>query len=183
MEDKDIVRLYLERSEDAISETAKKYGRYCHNVAYKVLENDADAEECVNDTYLRVWNSIPPQRPNNFMSYITRITRNLSLDRYRAARAEKRGGGEICVLLSELEECVPDTSFSMTEGEITAAINRFLSDCDEFSRKVFIRRYWFMQNATFISRMYGVSRHKVNVTLEKTRAWLEEYLRREGIRL
>lgn len=107
MDDSKIIELYMERSEQAISETSKKHGRYCHYIAYSILHNDEDSEECVNDTYLRAWNSIPPKRPSKLQTFLGKITRNLSLNKWEKLSAEKRGAGQTSLILDELSECIP----------------------------------------------------------------------------
>ena len=109
MDDKRIVDLYWERSETAISETAKKYGRYCHYIAFNVLHNDEDSEECVNDTYLNAWNSMPPHRPSVLKTFLGKLTRNISLNKYKQLTAEKRGNGQMPLIIDELHECLPAT--------------------------------------------------------------------------
>lgn len=128
MEDKKIVQLYLDRNEAAIDRTAEKYGSYCHSVAVNILGNREDASECVNDTYLKTWNSIPPHKPEKLSAFLGKIVRNLSFNRYKMNRTAKRGGGETALLLTELEKCLPDDSFSRETNrkELTEAINSFL---------------------------------------------------------
>ena len=129
MDDSKIVELYLERSENAIAETSKKYTRYCHSISFNILHNSQDAEECVNDTYLRAWNAIPPNQPNQLSTFLGKITRNLSFNRYKQYSAEKRGFGQAELALSELEDCIPaktDVEQASNEKELVEAINKFL---------------------------------------------------------
>lgn len=109
MDDKQIIELYWQRNEDAIHETSLKYGSYCYSIAHNILSNNEDSEECVNDTWLKAWNSIPPQRPVHLKMFLAKITRNLSFDKYKAGKAAKRGNGEIAVVLDELSECLPSS--------------------------------------------------------------------------
>jgi len=180
VEDMTILDLYWKRDEDAISQTEKKYGRYCHSIAYNILFSDEDAEECVNDTYLKVWNSIPPERPRIFKSFIGRITRNLALDRYDYNTAEKRGGTS--VILSELDECIPDTSEDSADDlALSAAINSFLASLSQRTRTVFMQRYFYACSVKQISESVGMTEVNVKVTLLRTRAKLRAHLEKEGI--
>ena len=176
MDDSKIIELYMDRSEQAISETARKYGRYCHYIAYNILHNDEDSEECVNDTYLRTWNSIPPKRPNKLQTFLGKITRNLSLNKYEKQSAEKRGSGQIPLILDELTECIPADRNSETLVEdmvIKETLDRFLENLSADARKIFVRRYWYMSSVKEIAEEYGLSESKVTVTLFRTRQKLK----------
>ena len=147
MEDARIVDLYWARSETAIDETSAKYGKYCYAIAHNILANAEDADESVNDTYLAAWNSIPPQRPSVLSSFLGKITRRISIDKWRTRNAEKRGGGEIILALDELSDCVP--SSRNVEQEVEAAILGKLIDNFEMSlpitvRRVYFCRYWYL---------------------------------------
>ena len=185
MEDKDIVDLYWAREESAIRETEKKYGRYCHYVASRILQSDEDAEEVVNDTYLRAWNSIPPSRPTQLKAYLAKIASRLSLDRYDARSAEKRGGGELPLVLEELAECVPSGEGEHLADEITLrdAVNRFLWSLPRETRRIFVRRYWYASSVAEIAREYGMKESAVGMLLLRTRAKLKHELNKEGILL
>ena len=186
MEDRDIVALYFARSENAIAETARKFGAYCRTIAYNILHNREDAEECVNDTYWGAWNSIPPQRPRRLMAYLGRITRNLSLNRLRGYSAEKRGQGQAALALCELEECVPDrTGVEQLVGErlLVNALNAFLRAQPEQKRAVFIRRYWYLSPIGEIAGEFGMSESKVASMLFRMRKALRKFLIKEGIEL
>lgn len=183
MEDERIVELYFERSETAISETQKKYGKYCHCIAYNILSSDLDAEECVNDTYLRAWESIPPQRPRLLKSFLGRITRNLSLDRYDRDHAIKRGGNTELVF-EEIGECVPsaeDGRDMSDELALKESINRFLESLPKQTRIIFVRRYWYLSPIDNIARGLGLSVSNVKVILMRTRKKFKDYLEKEGI--
>ena len=183
MEDRAIVDLYWERDERAIRETQKKFERYCHRIAYNILSSDEDAEECVNDTYLRAWESIPPQRPSVLSAFLGKITRNLALNRYFYNRAEKRAAG-IDAALEELEECIPDPIASADptdEIHIGACINRFLAALPAETRILFVRRYWYLYSIKDLSRSEGISEAQVKTTLYRTRLRLKEFLEKEGI--
>ena len=186
MDDSKIIELYMDRSEQAISETDRKYGRYCHYIAYNILHNDEDSEECVNDTYLRTWNSIPPKRPNKLQTFLGKITRNLSLNKYEKQSAEKRGSGQIPLILDELTECIPADRNSETLVEdmvIKETLDRFLENLSADARKIFVRRYWYMSSVKEIAEEYGLSESKVTVTLFRTRQKLKTVLEKEGIAL
>ena len=145
MEDREIVNLYWERNSNAIKETASKYGGYCKAIAKNILGNNEDAEECVNDTYLNTWNSIPPNRPNVLSTYLGKITRNLSFDRFRQRHADKRGGGEIELVLDELGECVSGADSveqKVEKKELIRAINSFLDTLSQEKCNIFLCRYW-----------------------------------------
>ena len=147
MKDNEIIDLYWNRDEAAITATADTYGNYCYSIAYNILYNNEDAEECVNDTWLNAWKSIPPQRPNRLSTYLGKITRNLSLDRYKLLTAQKRGMGQVELALSELEGCVPaqvDVEQIMDEKMLVSAIETFLRAQLQTERNIFVGRYWYL---------------------------------------
>lgn len=181
MDDVQIVELYFERSERAIAETAAKYGRLCEGVAYKIIGIREDAEECVNDTYLNIWNSVPPKRPDNFRAFICRITRNLSLSRVKYYSAKKRDRGAL-VSFSELEGTLSEPPFFEDDGEaLGKAMSDFLRTQSADARNVFMRRYWFLESIEDISKRYAFSQSKVKSLLFRTRERLKKYLEKEGI--
>ena len=184
MDDTAILDLYWERSESAISETAKHYGSFCSAIAMNILQNKEDAEECVNDTYLKAWNAIPPQRPSVFSSFLGRITRNLSLDRYKARKTQKRSGDETALLLSELDECIRSGSNVEDEAESEAVakmIDEFLSRIEKNDRLFFVRRYWYADSIAAIAARFAVGESKVKTSLFRTRNKLKNYLESEGV--
>lgn len=184
MEDKDIVALYWAREEQAIDETKLKYGRYCHSIAYNMLHNREDAEECVNDTYLGAWNSMPPHKPELLPAFLGKITRNLSLKRWRCETADKRGGGELPLVLEELQECVPSGSGVDEEiqvKELAGIIDTFLRGISEVERSVFISRYWYTDSVADICSRFGYGQSKVKMMLSRTRKKLLDKLEKEGI--
>jgi RNA polymerase sigma-70 factor (ECF subfamily) len=186
MDDNEIVELYWERSENAIAETSKKYSKYCHYISYNILHNHEDAKECVNDTYLRTWNAIPPKRPNCLATFLGKITRNLSLDKYKQYAAEKRGLGQTELVLSELEDCIPaasDVEQATDEMILVKAINTFLAALPKTNRMVFVRRYWHLSAIKEIAEQYGMSESKVKSMLFRTRNELKKHLEKEGITL
>ena len=186
MDDRRIVELFLERSEEAILETDIKYGRYCHKIAFNVLGNDEDSEECVNDAYMRAWGSIPPNEPDSMASYIGRITRNLALDKLRQKQSDKRGNGEVPVVLDELAECVSghdELERRQDSAEITAAIDSFLGGLNPVERGVFMRRYWMMESIADVAGRYGISVSKTTTMLFRLRGRLKKHFMKEGISL
>ena len=183
MEDGRIVELYWERNEDAIAETQKQYGKYCHSIANNVLHSDEDAEECVNDTYVRAWNSMPPQRPVRLSSFLGKITRNLALDRYLFDRAKKRARSTD-LILDEIEECIPDPDTATPLAEEIAlkdAINGFLASLPKKNRMVFLRRYWYLSSVKEIAADYDMTESNVKVMLHRTRQAFKTHLEKEGI--
>lgn len=186
MEDQKIIQLYWERSEQALSETAEKYGEYCFSISYGVLRNREDADECVSDTWLRAWNAMPPQRPAALQPFLAKITRNLSLDRYRRKKALFRGGGQVPLVLEELERAAPSAPSAeeaVGESELAAALERFLWNLEEEKRQVFLLRYWFFYSDGEIARQLGVTRGKVSSMLHRLRTALRQHLEKEGIGL
>ena len=182
MEDSKIISLFFERSEQAVEELKRKYGAVISKTAANILRDQQDVEECVNDTYLRAWNSIPPQKPDPLVSYVCRIARNLALDRYAAARAEKRSGN-FGLVLEEMEECIPSQMNLETEyeaKEFTAAINRFLSSASKEDRFLFVRRYWYGDSVADLAAMTDSNVNRVSVRLFRLRDKLKKTLIKEG---
>jgi len=191
MTDSQIIDLYLNRSEQAIKETSARYNNYCLTIAMNILQNLEDSEECVNDAYLKVWNAIPPARPEILSSFIGRIVRNLSLDRYKQKNAKKRSGDENALILSELELCIPVGNGvadlrSNVENEVDSAIltqeiERFLLAIKPNDRMFFVRRYWYNDSVIAIAKRFCVSQSKVMSSLFRTRNKLKATLQKEGI--
>ena len=184
MDDRQIIELYNERSETAISETADKYGKYCFYIAYHILYNEQDSEECVNDTYLRAWGAIPPHYPNNLSAFLGKITRNLALNRYRYYMREKRRMEQTSLVLDELQECVPafdNTEQAVEEKLLVEVLNRFLYGLPVEKRMMFLRRYWYMSSIREIAEDYEISEGKVKMTLFRIRNKLKQTLEKEGI--
>ena len=183
MEDKRIVDLYWERSEIAISETANKYGRYCHYIAHNILHNNEDSEECVNDTYNDAWQSMPPHRPSILSTFLGKITRRISIDLWRKYSAKKRGGGVVALALEELEECVSGTG-DVEEGverlELQRKLNAFLLALSQVDRQVFMCRYWYMDSISDIAKQFACSESKIKSMLYRTRNKLRVMLEKEG---
>ena len=186
MEDAEIIDLYWARDQRAIDETHGKYGGFLAGIAWNILRSHGDAEECVNDTYLRTWNAIPPARPSAFRAWLGRIVRNLSLDRWKQNRTVKRGGDGMEVLLGELDDCVPaphGTEKALEDQEIAALISRFLRRQPQESRVFFLRRYWYGQSLSEIAEALGCGEGKVKSSLFRTRKALRAYLEQEEVLL
>ena len=183
MEDGQIIELYWQRDQRAIQETGVKYGGFLTSIARNILRSRADAEECVNDTYLHTWNAIPPARPSAFRAWLGRIARNLSLDRWKRDRAVRRGGGAE-MLLGELADCVPAThgaEQTLEDREIAALISAFLREQTAENRIIFLRRYWYGEDIGEIAGALGCGQGKVKSSLFRTRKALRAYLEREGV--
>ncbi len=183
MEDFEIVNLYWARSEDAIVRTAEKYGGYCRAIACRILSSQEDAQESVNDTYLAAWNAMPPHRPAALQIFLGKITRRLSLKKWRDQTRQKRGGGQTALVLDELAESLPDKSGvedQILGDELVRALNGFLEDLPETNRRVFLRRYWYFDSIDEISQDFGFSPSKVKSMLHRTREKLRSFLVEEG---
>ena len=185
MEDQQILDLYFARSESAITETDRKYGRYCHSIAYNILEDHEDAKEIVNDTYLKAWNTIPPNRPDPLKPYVGMISRHLSLDRYEEYHTQKRGR-RVPLVLEELAECIPDNDSREDIGESVAlkdALAKFIRSLPDKTQMIFLRRYWYASSVAEIAEEYGMRENSVNVLLHRTRKKLKDHLQKEGFDL
>lgn len=183
MDDKHIVELYWERNEAAISETAVKYGNYLNSIFHNILSNAEDASECVNDTYHSAWNSMPPHRPALLSAFLGKITRRISIDRLRRSHSKKRGGGELPLVLEELEECIASNNSvekEIEQKEVTQILNRFLESLPDMERRIFLRCYWYLDSIEIIARRCGFSKSKVTSMLYRTRIKLKEQLGKEG---
>ena len=186
MDDRKIIDLYWRRSETAIDETANKYARYCHSISFNILHDTEDAEECVNDTYLRAWDAMPPHRPNCLAVFLGKITRNLSLDRFRYYAAGKRGFAQAALALDELTECVPSAASveqTMDDTELAQALNRFLKSLPKQKRVMFVQRYWYLMPIKAVAEHLGQSESQVKSALLRTRNALKSFLEQEGITL
>lgn len=186
MEDGEILQMYWERDPEAISATAAQYGAYCFAIAKNILGNDEDAEECVNDAYLRAWNSIPPHRPQLLSAFLGKLTRNLSLNRYRSDTAGKRGGGAAAAVLDELAECIsgqPGVEQELEQQELIRAIDAFLAALPPEQRGIFLCRYWYFDSVSAIAKRYRFSETRVSVTLHRLRKRLRHHLSERGFEL
>lgn len=179
MEDREIVRLYLDRNTAALGETAAKYGNYCNSIAKNILGSAEDAEECVNDAYLNAWNSIPPHRPETLAAYLGKLTRNLAFDRFRRQTADKRGGGETTLVLEELSDCVSGTNSVEQEfdrKEFVQAINDFLIGLPQRKCQIFLCRYWYAYSIPEIAEKFSITEGNASVTLNRIRAKFKKFL-------
>lgn len=184
MEDRQIIELYFERNPDAVDRSAEKYGGYCARIARNILNNEQDAEECVNDAWLSAWNSIPPRRPEHLGAYLGKLTRSRAIDRWRAQHREKRGGSTADLALDELSEVLP--SGDSPEGELlrkelARTVNGFLAALPETERSVFLCRYWYFEEISQICERFGFSRSKVHSMLHRTRNKLKQFLQKEEL--
>ena len=183
MDDKRIVDLYFSRNQDAITQTDKKYGRYCYSIAYNILTNKEDAEESVNDTYMTAWRAIPPRRPSVLCTFLGKITRHISIDKWRERSAYKRGGGEVPLALEELKDCVSgmqDIEIDYERKEILKTYVKFLDALPVTERRVFLCRYWYVQSIESIADKFGFSESKVKTMLHRTRVKLRKQFAKEG---
>lgn len=186
MEDHEIVQMYFDRDEKAIDATAKKYDFYCLSIAENILGNKEDAKECVNDTYLNTWNSIPPFRPTMLSTYLGKIVRNLSFNLYKKNKSQKRGGGQIPLVLEELSEIIADSNsleVRWNQKQLSEAFNSFLADLPEEKRKAFVCRYWYADSIKEIGKRFGMTENSVSVTLNRLRSKLHNYLIERGFEL
>ena len=184
MEDSRIVDLYWIRSEQAISATAAKYGKYCFSIANNILQNQEDAKEAVNDTYLGAWKSMPPHRPQVLSSYLGKITRRIAIKMWQASRSAKRGGGEMDLALDELSGCLSAAGGpeqDMEAAELSRYLNTFVLSLPDTERRVFVCRYWYLDSVAAIADRFGFSQSKVKSMLLRTRNKLRIYLKKEGI--
>ena len=184
MEDSRIIELYFARNEDAIRHTDDTYGRQLLCLADRIVKNDQDAEESVNDTYLKAWNTIPPHRPQYFFAYLAKICKNFALDRLDWKAAAKRKA-EVVSLTQEMESCIPDAARSceVDRKELSMILDTFLRTLTPENRMVFIRRYWYMDTVAEIAVRYGIGESAVQMRLNRTRGKLRDYLQKEGIRV
>lgn len=185
MNDSEIIDLYFKRSEKAIIETSNKYEKYCKSIIYNIVRDNEDTKECLNDTYLKLWESIPPNKPANFSSYIGRIARNNAINIYSKNKTKKRKNDQLNLILSELDECIPDkTSEGIYDEKILLSfINEYLESLPPLNRKIFVRRYWFASSIKDISKQYDMNENNVKSILFRVRLGLKEYLEKEGYNL
>ncbi len=184
MEDAAIVDLYWQRSDRAISETDKKYGRYCHTIAYNICADYEDAEECVNDTWFKAWNLMPDKRPAGLTGFLGAITRNLAINVFRSKHRKKRGGGETVLALDELSECIAantDVSREYEQKEFECAIGDFVENLNETEQKVFVSRYYFLASIEEIADKLHCTQGKVKTILFRVRGKLRIYLKEAGL--
>ena len=186
MEDKSIIQLYWDRNDQAIKATVDKYGHYCKSIARNILNSEEDAEECVNDTYLNAWNAMPTHWPEQLATFLGKITRNLSFNRYKHNHAQKRGSGEIALVLEELTDCisgVDNVEQIVDRQELIKDINSFVRSLPTEKRNLFVRRYWYADSVSFLAKEYGMLPGTVSKTLERTRKQLKTYLTERGFEI
>lgn len=186
MNDQDIIKLYLDRDPRALSATAGKYEKYCTAIAKNILGNQEDAEECVNDTYLNTWNTIPPNQPKVLSAYLGKITRNLAFNKYRHNHVKKRGNGELSIVLDELADCISgsdNVEQEIDKRELVEGINSFLDTLAPKKRNIFICRYWYSDSISSIAKRYGMSENNVSTILNRLRHQLKKYLSERGFEL
>jgi RNA polymerase sigma-70 factor (ECF subfamily) len=183
MKDQEIIEMYFKINERAIEETDYKYGNYLESIAVNILNDRQDTEECINDTYLKTWDRIPPTRPRMLKAFLAKITRELAFDRYRASRSKKRGSGTIHEVLDELEECIPATNGveqSILESELQGIIADFVKGLPEKEAYIFLSRYFYVEDIATISKKFDITKNNVSVTLSRLRAKLQVRLMKEG---
>lgn len=183
MTDREILELFWKREERALEETERQYGAYCRSIAWNILRDRMDTEECVNDTWLRAWNAIPPDRPNRLAVFLGTITRNLSLDRWRLKQSKKRGGGQLETVFSELEQCAANSvtlEERVSRMELSRLLDSFLQGLGQKSRCIFVRRYWYADSIADIAHRYHMSVSAVKVDLHRSRNKLRIVLEQEG---
>lgn len=178
IDDKRIIELLFERSEKGLVELDVKYGKLCHKLSYNILNSRQDAEECVNDAYLGVWNAIPPTKPDPLRAYVCKVVRNISLKLYHKKEAEKRSS-EYDVALQELEDCLPAPSTVEAEVEtmeLALMIEQFLDTMNDENSVIFLRRYWFSDTYAEIAERMGISEKSVSMRLVRIRKQMRQYL-------
>ena len=186
MNDSQIVALFFARDQRAIDETDAKYGNYCHCIVRNILQNNEDAEEAVSDTYLALWNAIPPHKPAVLRTFLGKVARRTALKQWEKLHTQKRGGGEVALALEELSEYLSDGSTpetAMETAELTKILNAFLRQLPKAERQVFVCRYWYLDSVAVIAERFGFSQSKVKSMLARTRLKLRNTLKKEGITL
>ena len=182
MNDSDIIGLFLERSEEAIVELSKKYGRLCLHIAKNITGDEQDAKECVNDAYLATWKTIPPNTPDPLMAYVCRLTRNISINRYKYNNRKRRGGYEVC--LEELEECLCDfegPDDKVSDHELEQRIQEFVRGMEETDRMIFIRRFWYFDTYQRIAELSGIKEGALRMRVSRIKTKLKKYLSEKGV--
>ncbi|MCL2766748.1 MAG: sigma-70 family RNA polymerase sigma factor [Peptococcaceae bacterium] len=184
MTDTEIIELYWNREQTAITQSANQYGRYCYSIAYGILRNNEDSEECITDTWYRAWEAIPPQRPNILSLFFGKITRNLAFNRYKMYRAQKRGGSEMSLVLHELEECIPSVNTveqAIADNDLEVLINTFLHNTPERDCNIFLLRYWYNKSLAEIATQLSMKENNVKTILFRCRQKLKLFLEKEGV--
>ena len=184
MQDNELLKMYFDRNEQAISETAEQYGRYCMYIADNILQNRQDSEECVNDAYVTLWNTIPPQKPQSLKAYLAKVLRNAALSMVRKHNAKQRGSGAVDEIIDELREAETDTPESITDAKMMSElINGFVKGLEKQQRIIFVKRYWYLCPSKQIAKECDLSVGNVNMTLHRLRQQLKNYLEQEGFKI
>ena len=184
MQDNELLQLFLDRDEQAISETANTYGRYCLYIADNILPSREDSEECINDAYVTLWNTIPPQKPESLKGYLAKVLRNGALSMLRKLNAKKRGSGAVEEVIDELREAETDSPESITDAKLMGElINGFVCGLEKQQRIIFVKRYWYLCPSKQIAKECDLSVGHVNVTLHRLRQQLKNYLEQEGFKI
>ena len=186
MTDVEIIELYWNRDQTAISQSKKQYGSYCYSIAQSILNSKEDTEECVNDTWLKAWNAIPPNRPNKLSLFLGKITRNLAFNKYKKDRTQKRGGSEFLLVLDELDSCIPSSvsvEQTISDNELEQHINKFLQKLSERDCNIFLLRYWYNKPLAEIGEQLYIKDNNVKASLFRSRTRLKKYLEKEGINI
>lgn len=183
MDDEEIIRLYWQRSEQAIKESRDKYGGYCGTIARNILSDRESAEECVSDTLIRAWETIPPNQPERLGIYLGKLTRNLAIDRYRSEKAQRRGGGQAAICLNELAECVGSGENFADDVELKEILSEFIKGLKPDARNVFMLRYWYLYPISDVAAQCGMSEGAVKMSLRRTRKKLKDFLIQSGFDL
>ena len=184
MTDRQIIERLLKRDESALKELSEKYDNYCYTVAYRILRCDSDTEECINDVWLAVWDSVPPEHPDDLKAFLSKVTRNIATARYRREHAGKRGGGEVALIVDELAECLPAADSAEDEyisAEFAAALDRFYAGLPKRERDIFMCRYYHACSTGEIASVYGIGENHVRSILSKTRKKLSDFIKKEGL--
>ncbi len=184
MTERELVKLYLMRDEAAIRESEAAYGAYCQTIARRILHDEGEAAECVNDAWFQAWQTIPPAEPEHLGAYLAKITRNLALSRYRKAHSQKRGADRVELCLDELSECLPDgdTPENAAERELLAkTVNDFIAGLPGDERVMFVRRYFYLDSVSEVANRMGCSQAKVKTAMFRCRKKLQEWLKKEEI--
>lgn len=184
MEDEEIIELYFGRSENAITQTKEKYNSFCYSISYNILHSHEEAEECVNEAYYHLWNTIPPNRPNRLTAFLGRIVKNISLSKWRMNHSQGRGSGIQPVQFAELEECIDmkyDIESEQDKAEISEAVKAFIQNLDDFKQRIFIQRYWYMMEIKQIAADNNIGDSKVKMMLLRMRNELKEYLMKKEL--
>ena len=186
MEDEKIIQLIWDREEQGLRELSDKYNNYCHSISYRIVHDEEDAMECVNDTWFRTWNAIPPKRPAVLPGFLAKIVRNLSLNRYRHVHTERTGGNSVDIALEELQECVSDgrtVEEQIELRELSTSIARFLNRQSERNRAIFLQRYFYMMQTKEIAEKLGIREGTVRSILSRMRKDLRGWLEKEAVYL